>query len=87
MAGLLLGQLEVGASGKQVLDQRVEGLPFLFGNADQVRVERGEDSDLGLAARFGHATDSNACATMTESDKQGSRRANAQPSYSRRYIR
>jgi hypothetical protein len=87
VAELLLRQPEVGAAGEQGLDQRVEGLPFLLSDADQVRVELGEDSDLGLAARFGHGGNSNACATMAKSNKQGSRRANAQPSYSRRCIR
>lgn len=62
--GLLLRELEVGATGEQVLDQRVQGFSFALGDADQVLVKGWEDADLGLAARFGHVADSNACATM-----------------------
>jgi len=66
MAELLLRQLEVGAACEQRLDQRVEGLAFGLGDADQVRVERGKNADLGFAARFGHEQDSSACVTMGE---------------------
>lgn len=63
-SALALGQLEVGATGKQGLDQRVQGLPFLFRDADQVRVKRGENPDLGLSAGLRHRRDSNASVTM-----------------------
>lgn len=89
MAGLLLGSFEVRSAGDQLDQHLVEAAPTLLCNVGDVSVElRGHpQDDIAAVGLFGHVDNSTACDTMRSSQKQGSRRANAQPSYSRRYIR
>jgi hypothetical protein len=86
---LLLGPLEVGATGDQLDQHLVKAAPALLGDAGDVGVELGGHPQDNVAAvgLLAHVDNSTASGTMRSSQKQGSRRANAQPSYSRRCIR
>lgn len=83
--GLLLGSLEVGAAGNELDQHLVEAAPGLLGDAGDVGVQLGghPENDVAAVGLFGHVDNSTASGTIVKSDKQGSRRANAQPSYSR----
>jgi hypothetical protein len=87
MAELLLGQLEVRAAGDQLDQDLVEASPALLRDPSDVGVKLGRhpQDDVAAVGLLGHLSDSTASGTMRSSQKQGSRRANAQPSYSREW--
>jgi hypothetical protein len=88
MAELLLRPFEVGAPGDQLDQHLVEAAPALLGDAGDMGVKLGgHPQDDVAAVGLGHVDNSTASGTIMASQKQGSRRANVQPSYSRRYIR
>lgn len=90
MAGLLLRQPVADCGGEYQGDPLVLGDAYLVGfSLDQGEHVLGEaNGGGGSLCLLGHSGDGSACATGTvvsyvPSSKQGSRRANVQPSYSR----
>lgn len=94
MAELLLGQLEVGAAGKQFGHHLIEAAPLLLGKGGEVSVERRADAEVRVPAvgLLGHAEDGSAFGSKDVvvyalPSKQGSRCYQHPALYSRRYIR